>query len=167
MNRKYSREDYLALVAKIKNRIPSVGITTDIMVGFNGESERDFEDTLDLVEKCRFSGAFCFIYSKRKGTVGYNMTNIVPYEVKKERIKRLLALQNKITREENKKYIGNVFEILVEDINDRFENTYCGRTDCGRLVNFKSDADIRNKFVKVRVTRGATATLWGEVTEVE
>ena len=95
------------------------------------------------------------------------MTNIVPYEVKKERIKRLLALQNKITREENKKYIGNVFDILVEDINDRFENTYCGRTDCGRLVNFKSDADIRNKFVKVRVTRGATATLWGEVTEVE
>lgn len=167
MNRKYSREDYLALVAKIKNRIPSVGITTDIMVGFNGESERDFEDTLDLVEKCRFSGAFCFIYSKRKGTAGYNMTNIVPYEVKKERIKRLLALQNKITREENKKYIGNVFEILVEDINDRFENTYCGRTDCGRLVNFKSDADIRNKFVKVRVTRGATATLWSEVTEVE
>ena len=167
MNRKYTREDYLALVKKIKDKIPSVGITTDIMVGFNGETEQDFEDTLDLVEKCRFSGAFCFIYSKRKGTVGYNMTNIVPYEVKKERIKKLLALQNKITRQENANYIGKTFEILVEDTNDRFENTYCGRTDCGRLVNFKSDSDIRNKFVKVKVTRGATATLWGEVTEVE
>ncbi len=101
MNRKYTREAYIKLVNKIKERIPSVGITTDIMVGFNGETEQDFLDTLDLVEKCRFSSAFCFVYSKRKGTIGYNMTNIVPQEEKKKRIKQLIELQNKITRQEN------------------------------------------------------------------
>ena len=165
MNRKYTRESYLELVDKIKTRIPSVGITTDIMVGFNGETDEDFEETLSLVEKCKFSSAFCFVYSKRKGTVGYNMTNIVPQEVKKERIKRLIALQNKITRQGNSKYLGNVFEILVEDVNSKFENTYCGRTDCGRLVNFKSDKNILNQFVKVKVTKGTSATLWGEIQE--
>lgn len=165
MNRKYTREQYLTLVEKIKARIPSVGITTDIMVGFNGETDEDFEDTLSLVEKCQFSSAFCFVYSKRKGTVGYNMTNIVSPEVKKERIKRLIALQNKITRQGNSKYIGNVFEILVEDVNSKYENTYCGRTDCGRLVNFKSDKNILNQFVKVKVTKGTSATLWGEIQE--
>ena len=165
MNRKYTREQYLTLVEKIKARIPSVGITTDIMVGFNGETDEDFEDTLSLVEKCQFSSAFCFVYSKRKGTVGYNMTNIVSPEVKKERIKRLIALQNKITRQGNSKYIGNVFEILVEDVNSKYENTYCGRTDCGRLVNFKSDKNIINQFVQVKVTKGTSATLWGEIQE--
>ncbi len=165
MNRKYTREQYLTLVEKIKTRIPSVGITTDIMVGFNGETDEDFEDTLSLVEKCEFSSAFCFVYSKRKGTAGYNMTNIVSQEVKKERIKRLIALQNKITRQGNSKYIGNVFTILVEDVNSKYENTYCGRTDCGRLVNFKSDKNILNQFVKVKVTKGTSATLWGEIQE--
>jgi len=165
MNRKYTRDQYLELVEKIKTRIPSVGITTDIMVGFNGETDEDFEDTLSLVEKCQFSSAFCFVYSKRKGTVGYNMTNIVSPEVKKERIKRLIALQNKITRQGNSKYLGNVFEILVEDVNNKYENTYCGRTDCGRLVNFKSDKNILNQFVKVKVTKGTSATLWGEIQE--
>ena len=165
MNRKYTRDQYLELVEKIKTRIPSVGITTDIMVGFNGETDEDFEDTLSLVEKCQFSSAFCFVYSKRKGTVGYNMTNIVSPEVKKERIKRLIALQNKITRQGNNKYLGNVFEILVEDVNSKYENTYCGRTDCGRLVNFKSDKNILNQFVKVKVTKGTSATLWGEIQE--
>ena len=167
MNRKYTREQYLELVEKIKTRLPSVGITTDIMVGFNGETEEDFLQTLDLVEKCKFSSAFCFVYSRRKGTAGYNMTNIVPQDIKKDRIKRLITLQNKITRQLNSNYIGNVFEILVEDVNPKFENTYCGRTECGRLVNFKSDTDIRNKFVKVKVNKGTTATLWGEITEVE
>ena len=167
MNRKYTREQYLELVEKIKTRLPGVGITTDIMVGFNGETEEDFLQTLDLVEKCKFSSAFCFVYSRRKGTAGYNMTNMVPQDIKKDRIKRLIALQNKITRQLNSNYIGNVFEILVEDVNPKFENTYCGRTECGRLVNFKSDTDIRNKFVKVKVNKGTTATLWGEITEVE
>ena len=167
MNRKYTREQYLELVEKIKTRLPGVGITTDIMVGFNGETEEDFLQTLDLVEKCKFSSAFCFVYSRRKGTAGYNMTNIVPQDIKKDRIKRLIALQNKITRQLNLNYIGNVFEILVEDVNPKFENTYCGRTECGRLVNFKSVTDIRNKFVKVKVNKGTTATLWGEITEVE
>ena len=93
------------------------------------------------------------------------MTNVVPQEVKKERIKRLIALQNRMTRQGNSKYLGNVFEILVEDTNDKYENTYCGRTDCGRLVNFKSDKNIINQFVKVKVTKGTSATLWGEIQE--
>lgn len=167
MNRKYTKNDYIDLVNRIKENIPNVGITTDIMVGFNGETEKDFNDTLDLVEKCRFSSAFCFIYSKRKGTVGYNMTNIVPSEIKKDRIKLLISLQNKITKQENLKYIGRIFEVLTEDTNNKYENTYCGRTDCGRLVNFKYNRDIVNRFVKVKILKGTTATLWGEVVEVE
>lgn len=165
MNRHYTKEDYLALVRKIKAKIPSVGLTTDIMVGFNGESDEDFNETLDLVRKCEFSSAFCFVYSRRKGTVAYNMPNIVSQDIKKERIKKLIALQHKITKQQNVNYVGKVFEVLAEGMNDRFENTYCGRTDCGRLVNFVSEKDIRNTFVKVRINKGTTATLWGEITE--
>jgi tRNA-2-methylthio-N6-dimethylallyladenosine synthase len=163
MNRKYTREDYLALVDKIKARIPDARITTDIMVGFNGERDIDFLNTLDLVKQCQFSNAFCFVFSKRKGTAAYTLVEEVAPEIKKERIKQLISLQNQITREISKEYIGNTYEILVEDVNGKTPNTYCGRTDCGRLVNFESDVDIRNLFVDVKITKAKSATLWGEI----
>jgi len=154
MNRKYMREQYLSLVNKIKERISGVKITTDIMVGFSGESEDDFLDTLDLVEKCRFSNAFCFIFSKRKGTAAEILPDEVAAEVKKDRIKRLIAAQGRITREISRDYIGNECEVLVEAKG-------CGRTDCGRLVNF--DGGLTGQFVTVRITRVKTASLYGEV----
>lgn len=163
MNRRYTREQYLELVRTIRTHLPDVGLTTDVMVGFAGETEEDFNDTLSLMEEVRFSSAFCFVYSRRKGTPGYSMENQVPREVKTERIKKLIALQNRITKEISKEHEGKVFEILVEDKNEKFENTYCGRTDGGRLVNFKSPTDIVGQFVNVKIKTSRSATLWGDL----
>lgn len=161
MNRKYTREQYFALVDRIRSRIPDVGITTDIMVGFPTETEEDLLDTLDLVEKVNFSSAFCFIYSPRSKTPAAEMPQL-PYKEKQARISRLLATQNVVTKKLSNEMIGNVFEVLVEDINKKHENTYCGRTESGRLVNFKSESDVVGEFVMVKVTTAKSATLWGE-----
>ncbi|MCH5153403.1 MAG: tRNA (N6-isopentenyl adenosine(37)-C2)-methylthiotransferase MiaB [Clostridiales bacterium] len=167
MNRRYTREDYFALVDKIRSKLPSVGITTDIMVGFPEETEQDFEDTLDLVRRVKYSSAFCFVYSRRKGTPAYSMENQVPYAVKKERITRLLACQNEVTKEISQTMVGNCYEVLVEGANFRYQNTMCGRTESGRLVNFKCDDSYIGKFVTVLIERASSATLWGKIVKSE
>ena len=166
MNRRYDRDSYLALVKKIKERIPDVGITTDIMVGFPGETEEDFCDTLDLVRKAQFSSAFCFVYSPRKGTPASLMLQIDD-AVKKDRITRLLACQNEVTKRISKTMVGKRYEVLVEGNNFRYKDTMCGRTESGRLVNFKCDNSLVGKFVTVKIERASSATLWGVVTEEE
>ncbi len=166
MNRRYTREQYLELVEKIHKRIPGVGITTDIMVGFPGETEQDFEDTLDLVRKAKYSSAFCFVYSRRKGTPAYDMEQ-VPYAVKQNRITRLLACQNEVTKEISKTMVGQRYEVLVEGANFRYQNTMCGRTESGRLVNFKCNDDAIGKFVTVEIERASSATLWGRIVSEE
>lgn len=165
MNRRYTREHYLDLVQKIKTKIPDVGLSSDIMVGFPGETEEDFLDTLDLVRQARYSSCFCFIYSRRKGTPGYSMENQVPRDVKTDRIKRLIAEQNKITREISKTFEGKTVEILVDGLNDKYKNTYCGRTDCGKLVNFKCDRNPSGELIKIKINRSQSATLFGEPVE--
>lgn len=166
MNRRYTREQYLSLVEKIREKIPDVGITTDIMVGFPGETEEDFCDTLDLVRRAKFSSAFCFVYSRRKGTPAYDMEQI-PYAVKQDRITRLLACQNEVTKEISKTMVGNTYEVLVEGENFRYRDTFCGRTESGRLVNFKSDKQAIGKFVNVKIERASSATLWGRIVTEE
>ena len=166
MNRRYDRESYLALVERIKECIPDVGITTDIMVGFPGETEEDFCDTLDLVRKAQFSSAFCFVYSPRKGTPASLMPQIDD-AVKKDRITRLLACQNEVTKRIRKTMVGKRYEVLVEGNNFRYKDTMCGRTESGRLVNFKCDSSLVGKFVTVKIERASSATLWGVVTEEE
>lgn len=166
MNRRYDRESYLALVERIKECIPDVGITTDIMVGFPGETEEDFCDTLDLVRKAQFSSAFCFVYSPRKGTPASLMPQIDDV-VKKDRITRLLACQNEVTKRISKTMVGKRYEVLVEGNNFRYKDTMCGRTESGRLVNFKCDSSLVGKFVTVKIERASSATLWGVVTEEE
>ena len=164
MNRHYDKAHYLNLVKKIREKIPDVGLTTDIMVGFAGETEEDFLETLELVKQVRFSGIFTFIYSRRKGTPGYDMPNQVPQAVKKDRIKRLIATQNVIVKEISKEHEGKVFEIIVEGKNSKYaDGTYCGRTDDGRLVNFKSDVDLTGEIVKVKIKTSKSATLWGDI----
>lgn len=164
MNRHYDKAHYLNLVKKIREKIPDVGLTTDIMVGFAGETEEDFLETLELVKQVRFSGIFTFIYSRRKGTPGYDMPNQVPQAVKKDRIKRLIATQNVIVKEISKEHEGKVFEIIVEGKNSKYaDGTYCGRTDDGRLVNFKSDVDLTGEIVKVKIKISKSATLWGDI----
>lgn len=166
MNRRYDRESYLALVERIKECIPDVGITTDIMVGFPGETEEDFCDTLDLVRKAQFSSAYCFVYSPRKGTPASLMPQIDD-AVKKDRITRLLACQNEVTKRISKTMVGKRYEVLVEGNNFRYKDTMCGRTESGRLVNFKCDSSLVGKFVTVKIERASSATLWGVVTEEE
>lgn len=160
MNRKYTREHYLYLIDRLRAAMPDVGITTDIMVGFPGETEEDFQDTLRLVEQVRFSNAFTFIYSPRNGTVAAKMEQI-PYAVKKERIGRLIVLQNSITKEISDRYVGTILEILVEDAPK--PDLLCGRSDSGRLVNFPGSADRIGEFVRVRIDKSRSASLWGEI----
>ena len=166
MNRRYTREDYFALVDRIREKLPNVGITTDIMVGFPDESEQDFEDTLDLVRRVKYSSAFCFVYSRRKGTPAYSMSQ-VPYAVKKERITRLLACQNEVTKQISQTMVGKNYEVLVEGANFRYQNVMCGRTESGRLVNFKCDETYIGKVVTVLIERASSATLWGKVVSSE
>lgn len=163
MNRRYTRDDYFALIDKIRAKLPNVGITTDIMVGFPGETEQDFEDTLDLVRRVKYSSAFCFVYSRRKGTPAYSMENQIPYAVKKERITKLLACQNEVTKEISQTMVGQRYEVLVEGANFHYQNTMCGRTESGRLVNFKCDDSFIGQFVTVEIERASSATLWGKI----
>lgn len=167
MNRRYTRDDYLSLVGRIREKIPGVGLSSDIMVGFPGETEEDFQDTLDVVRKARFASCYCFVYSRRKGTPGYSMENQIPREIKTDRIKRLIAEQNKITREISKTFEGKTVEILVDGLNDKYVGVYCGRTDCGKLVNFKSERDLTGGFATVKINRSQSATLFGEIIDYQ
>lgn len=162
MNRRYTREHYLGLIDMIRRYLPDCGITTDIMVGFPYETEEDFLDTMDIVEKVRFSTAFTFIYSVRKGTKAAEMPQI-PYEIKQNRIKRLIARQNEITEEISKDYVGNVYEILVEGMQKKKNGYVVGRTESGRLVSAKGDESMIGEFKNVKITAVKNAQLLGEI----
>ena len=162
MNRRYTREHYLGLIDMIRRYLPDCGITTDIMVGFPYETEEDFLDTMDFVEKVRFSTAFTFIYSVRKGTKAAEMPQI-PYEIKQNRIKRLIARQNEITEEISKDYVGNVYEILVEGMQEKKNGYVVGRTESGRLVSAKGDESMIGEFKNVKITAVKNAQLLGEI----
>lgn len=164
MNRKYTRKKYISLVEMIKSKIPGVGITTDIMVGFPTETHEDFLQTMDLVKQCRFSNAFTFIYSPRQGTVAAKMPQL-SYSVKQSRIMELIKLQNSITKELSNDYKGKTYEILVEDFSPKLEGYVCGRTDCGRLVTFKGDKNIIGEFVNVEIQSAKSASLFGKIVE--
>lgn len=162
MNRRYTREHYLGLIDMIRRYLHDCGITTDIMVGFPYETEEDFLDTMDIVEKVRFSTAFTFIYSVRKGTKAAEMPQI-PYEIKQNRIKRLIARQNEITEEISKDYVGNVYEILVEGMQEKKNGYVVGRTESGRLVSAKGDESMIGEFKNVKITAVKNAQLLGEI----
>ncbi len=162
MHRRYTREKYLSIIDEIRCKIPDVGITSDIMVGFPTETEEDFLDTMSLVEKVRYTNAFTFVYSPRKGTVAAGMEQL-PVAVKTERIKALVDLQNKISAEKSLDYIGKTYEILVEDVSPKYKNAVCGRTECGRLVTFTGDKNLVGSFVNVRIESAKSSALWGEI----
>ena len=164
MNRKYDRAHYLALIDMIKTKLPGVGITTDIMVGFPTETEQDFLDTLDLVRKVRYSNAFTFIYSVRKGTAAATMPQI-DYQTKRRRITELIALQNEITKQLSEEYIGNVYEVLIEDVNKKYKNAVCGRTESGRLVSCVGDPSLIGTFQNILITEARSASLFGKIVE--
>ncbi len=160
MNRRYDTARYLGLIDGLRSRMPDIGITTDIMVGFPTETEKDFEDTLEIVRKVRYSNAFTFIYSPRKGTPAAEMEQI-PYAVKQARISRLIALQNSITKEISDTYTGGLYEVLCEDIAPKYGQKVCGRTDSGRLVTFDGTKEDIGRFFNVRITQSKSASLFG------
>ncbi len=162
MGRKYTREEYLRLVEKIRKAIPDVSLTTDIIVGFPNETEEQFLDTLSLVEEVQFDSAFTFIYSPREGTPAAKMEDSVPLEVKKERLQRLNALQNEISRRKNEALRGSVVEVLVEGESKNNPDVLSGRTRTNKLVNFKGSKECIGQLVHVKITEPQTWTLNGE-----
>lgn len=162
MNRKYTKDEYLNLIDKIKKAKPDIHISTDIIVGFPGETEEDFEETLDVCRKVGFSTAFTFIYSKRSGTPAANMENQVPEDVIKDRFDRLLNVINPIVGEINKKEVGKIVRVFPEEINKNNENLLTGRTDSNILVHFEGDKDLIGKFVNVKIIENKTFYLVGE-----
>jgi tRNA-2-methylthio-N6-dimethylallyladenosine synthase len=162
MNRKYTREHYLNLVEKLKTAVPDIAITTDIIVGFPGETEEDFLDTIDIVKKVEYDSAFTFLYSIREGTKAAKMENQVPDNVKHERFERLLEVLYPIILDKNKQCIGKVFPVLVES----FENgKLTGRTEHFRLVHFNGSKDLIGKIVNVKITNVKTFHTEGEIVE--
>ena len=151
MNRRYTKEQYLGLVDKIRNAIPDISITTDIMVGFPGETEEDFEETMDLVERVRYDQAFTFIYSKRTGTPAAAMENQIDADIVKKRFGRLLERVNVIAGEQLKRYEGQMKDVLVEDINAQDNTFVTGRTGENVTVHFKGDKALIGQTVKVHL----------------
>ena len=165
MNRNYTRENYLDIVKKIKEAIPGVALTTDIIIGFPGETEEDFMETLRLVEEVKYDSAFTFIYSRRKYTPADRMKDQVPEDVKHERFNRLVEAVNKNSIEINKSYQDQVVEILVEGKSKNNDEYLQGRTRTGKTVNFPGDEVLVGKLVQVKITKARSFSLMGELVQ--
>lgn len=161
MNRKYTREEYLLLIDKIRKAIPDIAISTDIIVGFPGEREEDFEETLDLVKEVRYDSAFTFLYSIREGTIAANMENQVPDEIKHNRFQKLLDTLYPIFYEKNLNYENKIVEVLVEEVSKNDPNMLTGRTRTGKLIHFKGNRELIGQLVDVRIDKIKTFTLEG------
>ena len=161
MNRRYTREDYMAKLAMIKKYMPDCAVSTDVMVGFPGESEQDFRDTMDIMEQADFASAFMFVYSRREGTPAAMMPDQIPEDVSKARIMEMVAAQNARTARHSALYQGRTIEILCEDFDDK-KQMYLGRDEYGRMGYFASDKDERGNFVTVKVIETNGISLYCE-----
>mgnify|MGYP000074513293 FL=1 len=151
MNRKYTKEQYLNLVEKMKNKIPNLTLSTDIIVGFPGETDEEFEDTLEVVEKVRFEQVYMFIYSRRVGTPGDKMQNQIPEDIKHKRFDKLKALVESQIEENNKKYIGTTQKILVEGESKNNSNMLSGRTESNKVVIFEGSKELIDKIINIKI----------------
>ena len=166
MNRGYTKEEFITLAKKIKEKIPDIGLTTDIIVGFPGETEEDFQDTMDVVNEVGFENAFMFMYSKRSGTPAATMEEQVDEQVKSERLQKLMRLQNYKAKEESQKYLGKTVKVLVEGPSRKNPEMLTGRTSTHKIVLFKSPGtDLKGKFVNTKIYEAKTWTLYGELEE--
>ena len=151
MNRKYTKEQYLKLIEKIKKEVPDINFSTDIIVGFPGETEEDFNDTMDVVKKVNFEQIFMFIYSKRDGTVAAKREDQVPEEIKHERFEKLKELYNSTVDENNEKYIGTVQKVLVEGESKNNKEMLTGRTDTNKVIIFEGNKDLIGKTANIEI----------------
>ena len=166
MNRGYTKEEFITLAKKIKEKIPDIGLTTDIIVGFPGETDEDFQDTMDVVNEVGFENAFMFMYSKRSGTPAAIMEEQVDEQVKSERLQQLMRLQNYKAKEESQKYLGKTLKVLVEGPSRKNPEMLTGRTSTHKIVLFKSDRrDLKGRFVNTKIYEAKTWTLYGELEE--
>ena len=166
MNRGYTKEDFITLAKKIKERIPDIGLTTDIIVGFPGETEEDFQDTMDVVNEVGFENAFMFMYSPRSNTPAATMEKQVDEQTKRERLQQLMRLQNEKAKKESQKYMNKTVKVLVEGPSRKNPDMLTGRTSTHKIVLFKSKReDLKGKFVNTKIYQAKTWTLYGEMEE--
>ena len=163
MNRKYTKEQYLNLVEKMKNKIPNLTLSTDIIVGFPGETDEEFEDTLEVVEKVGFEQVYMFIYSRRVGTPGDKMQNQIPEDIKHKRFDKLKALVESQIEENNKKYIGTTQKILVEGESKNNSNMLSGRTESNKVVIFEGSKELIDKIINIKIISQHMLYLKGEI----
>lgn len=163
MNRGYTREKYLRIIDRARELMPGVALSTDIIVGFPGETEKDFADTCDILRTVRYDGIFSFIYSKRENTRAAKMENQVGEDAKKRRFSEMSDIQNAISLEINQRCVGSVQEVLVEGESKTDPEVMCGRNFANKTVNFKGGGALTGQFARVKITRARTWALWGEL----
>ena len=165
MNRHYTREDYLKLIDSARKIIPDVEFSSDIIVGFPGETEEDYNETLDVVKRVGYQQLFTYIYSRRKGTVADKLDNQVPIAIKKERIKKLIALEQEIATKISEKYVNQIVSVLLEDEHPKKKGYLVGDTFFGKTISVKGEPSLIGHFVKVKVKEAKLTTLSGEIVE--
>ncbi|NLY55738.1 MAG: tRNA (N6-isopentenyl adenosine(37)-C2)-methylthiotransferase MiaB [Firmicutes bacterium] len=163
MNRGYTADEYLRLVEKIKAAVPGISLTTDIIVGFPGETDEDFADTMRVVKEVQYDSAFTFVYSPRVGTPAAKMQDQVPEEVKRERIMHLVEVQKEISTKANQDYVGRIVEVLVEGPSKTDAQVLASRTRTNKLVHFTGPTDLIGNLVEVKIIEATPWTLYGEV----
>ena len=161
MGRRYTKEEYLTLYKKIKETVPGVAITTDIIVGFPGETEEDFQDTLDIVNECKYDSAFTFIFSPRIGTPAAKMEDNTPLSEKEERLQRLNKVINNYSLEANKQYLNKDVKVLIEGISEKDPNKVFGYTETMKLVNVENASDKIGQIIDVHITDAKSFSLDG------
>ncbi len=163
MNRHYDSARYLSIIDRLKRAVPDVSITSDIIVGFPGETEEDFRATLDIIDTVRYDALFSFIYSPRIGTPAAKMSDFIPHEVSTERFSRMLDLSNKISLERNRRFEGRTLRVLAEDVSKYDSEFLMGRADTPRPIHFKGEEKVIGNFVNVKITEAETFSLNGEI----
>lgn len=161
MNRKYTKEEYIELVQKVKENIPGISLTTDIIVGFPGETDEDFLNTIDVIKQVEFDTAYTFLYSKRTGTPAATRKDQIPEKIKKDRFKHLVETQNKISKKINDELKDKVVQVLVEGPSKNNPRMFTGRTRTNKIVNFKDNRDSVGSFVQIDVKKAFTWSLEG------
>ena len=165
MGRRYTKEEYLELFNKIRNKVKNASITTDIIVAFPGETEEDFNDTLDVVNTCKYDGAFTFIYSPRENTPAAKMKNDLTEEEKEDRLHRLNELVNKYSKESNERMLNTIQKVLVTGVSEKDSNKVCGYTENMKLVNVAAPMDTIGQIINVKITDAKSFSLDGEIIE--
>lgn len=163
MGRRYTKEEYLKLFNNIKNKIPNVAVTTDIIVGFPNETDEDFSETLDVVNKCQYDGAFTFIYSPREGTPAAKIKDSISMNIKEKRLHELNEIVNSYSLMNNKKYLNKEVKVLVEGISEKNKDKVYGYTETMKLVNIVGSKELIGKIINVKITEAKSFSLDGEV----